>query len=107
MALFRIEDRKRIVRIESTTFEANEMQERKDLQNMLKTQIEVIAPEILIVAEEFGEWEDSRRRIDLSEEENARLWAEEAERRDTSWDQTADRTRSAQDVFRDARACVG
>ena len=65
MALFRIEDRKRIVRIESTTFEANEMQERKDLQNMLKSQIEVIAPDILIVAEEFGEWEDSRRRIDL------------------------------------------
>ena len=44
---------------------------------------------------------------DLSEEENARLWAEEAERRDTSWAQTADRARSAQDVFRDARACVG
>ena len=65
MSLFRIEDRKKIVRIESTTFEANEMQERKDLQNMLKTQIEVIAPEILIVAEEFGEWEDSHRRIDL------------------------------------------
>ena len=41
---------------------------------------------------------------DLSEEENARLWAEEAERRDTSWAQTAetaDRARSAQDVFRD------
>ncbi len=44
---------------------------------------------------------------DLSEEENARLWAEEAERRDTTWDQTADRARSAQDVFRDARARVG
>lgn len=44
---------------------------------------------------------------DLSEEENARLWAEEAERRDTSWDQAADRARSAQDVFRDARARVG
>ena len=65
MSLFRIEDRKTIVRIESTTFEANRMQERKHLQKMLKSQIEVIAPNILIVAEEFRQWEDSRRRIDL------------------------------------------
>ena len=53
MSLFRIEDRKTIVRIESTTFEANRMEERKHLQKMLKSQIEVIAPNILIVAEEF------------------------------------------------------
>ena len=33
--------------------------------SLLKSQIEVIAPAILIVAEEFGQWEDSRRRIDL------------------------------------------
>ena len=64
MSLFRIDNRK-IVGIDSTTFEANEMQERRDLQNMLKSQIEVISQDILIVAEEFGEWEDSHRRIDL------------------------------------------
>ena len=64
MSLFRIDNGK-IVRIESTTFEANEMQERKDLQNMLKSKISVIVPDVLIVAEEFGEWEDSHRRIDL------------------------------------------
>ena len=65
MSLFRIEDRKNIVQIKSTTFEAHDMKERKDLQKMLKSQIAVISSEILIVAEEFGEWEDSRRRIDL------------------------------------------
>ena len=27
--------------------------------------VEVIAPDTLVIAEEFGEWEDSRRRIDL------------------------------------------
>ena len=64
MSLFRIDDRK-IAGIERTTFEANGMQETKDLQNMLRSQIEVIAPDVLIVAEEFGEWEDSHRRIDL------------------------------------------
>lgn len=40
---------------------------------------------------------------DLSEEENARLWAEEAVRRDAVWDQTAEASRLAQEVFRDAR----
>lgn len=64
MSLFRIDDRK-IVEIERTTFEANGMQETKDLQNMLRSQIDVIAPDVLVVAEEFGEWEDSHRRIDL------------------------------------------
>jgi hypothetical protein len=32
---------------------------------MLKNNIGAIAPDVLIVAEEFGEWEGSRRRIDL------------------------------------------
>ncbi len=39
----------------------------------------------------------------LSEEENARLWAEEAERRDRAWDPTASQGRPASDVFGDAR----
>lgn len=41
---------------------------------------------------------------DLSEEENARLWAEEAARRDAEWDRTTAMGRPAEDVFRDARA---
>lgn len=40
----------------------------------------------------------------LSDEENAQLWAEEAERRDASWDTRGEAGRSAADVFRDARA---
>lgn len=39
---------------------------------------------------------------ELSDEENARIWAEEAARRDADWGQTSDR--SAAEVFRDARA---
>ncbi len=64
MPLFRIDNRK-ILPIESTTFEANDMHERKDLQDMLKSHVKVIAPDVLVVAEEFREWEDSHRRIDL------------------------------------------
>jgi broad specificity phosphatase PhoE len=40
----------------------------------------------------------------LSEEENERLWAEEADRRDAEWDATPGSGRSAADVLRDARA---
>lgn len=41
---------------------------------------------------------------DLSEEENARLWAEEAARRNASWDETAGDGEPADKVFREARA---
>ena len=40
----------------------------------------------------------------LSEEENARLWAEEAQRRDAEMDAHPDADASAKDVFREARA---
>ena len=41
---------------------------------------------------------------DLSEEENARLWAEEAARRDAEWDRAAEPARSAEDVFLGTKA---
>ena len=40
----------------------------------------------------------------LSEEENARLWAEEAARRDADWDAKGGKGRTAADVLREARA---
>lgn len=40
----------------------------------------------------------------LSEEENTRLWAEEAARRDAEWDRMPATGRPAEEVFRDARA---
>ena len=40
----------------------------------------------------------------LSDEQNARLWADEAERRDRAWDANGNAGRSASEVFRDARA---
>jgi Domain of unknown function (DUF4268) len=52
-------------KIEETSFSHAGLHERSDLQRLLRKQVEVIVPETLIVAEEFGEWEDSKRRIDL------------------------------------------
>ena len=39
--------------------------ERRDLQRLLRDQIDVISPDTLIISEEFGDWEDSKRRVDL------------------------------------------
>lgn len=41
---------------------------------------------------------------DLTEAENARLWAEEAARRDAEWDRTEGVGRPAGEVFRKTRA---
>lgn len=54
-----------INRITETTFSTEDFKERGDLQRLLRDNVEVIAPDTLVIAEEFGEWEDSKRRIDL------------------------------------------
>jgi hypothetical protein len=54
-----------VSRVPETTFGQAGVHERRDLQRMLRERIEVVAPEVLVIAEEFGEWDDSRRRIDL------------------------------------------
>lgn len=70
-------------KIEETTFSAAKVRERADLQRLLKNQIEIISPDTLIIAEEFGEWEDSKRRIDLlGVDKNANLVVFELKRTD-------------------------
>ena len=51
--------------IGETKFAAAGVSERGDLQRLLREQIEIISPGTLVIAEEFGQWEESRRRIDL------------------------------------------
>lgn len=51
--------------VSKTTFEQAQLQERRDLQRLLRANIDVIAPDTLVIAEEFGDWDESRRRIDL------------------------------------------
>lgn len=64
MAIYQVTDNK-IKTITRTTFSESGLKERDDLQRLLKHQIEIISPDTLVVAEEFGEWDESRRRIDL------------------------------------------
>jgi hypothetical protein len=41
------------------------IRERQDLQQVLRDHIQAVAPDVLIISEEYSEWEDSKRRIDL------------------------------------------
>jgi hypothetical protein len=55
----------RLLPLQPTEFAAHGLRERADLQRLLRDQVEVIAPDVLVVSEEFGGWEDSKRRVDL------------------------------------------
>ena len=54
-----------IVDLKETTFESEGILERKNLQRILRDRITIISPDTMVVSEEFGEWEDSKRRVDL------------------------------------------
>ncbi|MEU7994050.1 hypothetical protein AB0B83_01735 [Micromonospora sp. NPDC049060] len=64
MPLYEI-DGDRLRRHDAARFAALGIYERDDLQRLLRDDIAVLSPDLLVVAEEFGNWEDSRRRIDL------------------------------------------
>lgn len=51
--------------VSETKFGAEGILERQDLQRLLKAQIDVIDERLMVIAEEFGDWLDSSRRIDL------------------------------------------
>ena len=51
--------------VEETTFHAERILERRDLQGIFKRSIGILVPDALVLAEEYGDWEDSRRRVDL------------------------------------------
>jgi hypothetical protein len=54
-----------LTKVPPTTFDQARLRERADLQRLLRKQIDVILDETLVIAEEFGEWDESKRRIDL------------------------------------------
>ena len=54
-----------LVPVPSTTFAAEQVLERADLQRLLRARLEMIVEDVLVVSEEFGAFADARRRIDL------------------------------------------
>ena len=55
----------KIEALPETSFPERGIKERGDLQRLLRANIGVVAPDVLVIAEEFAEWDDSKRRIDL------------------------------------------
>ncbi|MCO6043337.1 hypothetical protein NG895_05405 [Aeoliella sp. ICT_H6.2] len=54
-----------LTEVKTTRFGDAGVKEREDLQRLLRDQIEVLVPDAMVLAEEFGQWDDSQRRIDL------------------------------------------
>jgi hypothetical protein len=51
--------------VPTTTFAAEQVLERADLQRLLRVRPDILVPDVMIVSEEFGAFTDARRRIDL------------------------------------------
>ncbi len=83
MAIYKLKQ-DQISDLVETSFEAQGLRERRDIQRLLREKIAIISPETLVISEEFGEWEGSRRRIDLlGIDKQARLVVIELKRDDT------------------------
>lgn len=65
MAFFKIEAANQLAPVTPTTFHLLDIKERRDLQAMLRNHVAAIDANLLVVAEEFSNWQDSLRRVDL------------------------------------------
>jgi len=54
-----------LVPVKTVTFASQKIREREDLQRILRINVEAIAPDTMVIAEEFAEWDGSWRSIDL------------------------------------------
>lgn len=64
MAIYHFENNL-LSEFQKTNFTSEGIKERQHLQSALKEQVEIIASDCLVIAEEFSEWSESQRRIDL------------------------------------------
>lgn len=66
MAIYKmVGDKDSLEEIPATSFGQEGVLERADLQRILRDKPEVLEKGLLIISEEFGNWQDSNRRIDL------------------------------------------
>ena len=58
MALYQIKNNE-LYPLETTRFHEENLWERRDLQALLKANVEAIDPNVMVIAEEFGDWDQS------------------------------------------------
>ena len=56
---------RQLLRSSPVSFASEGWLERRDLQTLLRDKPEAIDPNLMIIAEEFGDWDECGRRIDL------------------------------------------
>ncbi len=54
-----------LAKVDTVEFASVKVRERQDLQRLLRDQIQVLDPDLYVIAEEFGHWDAGNRRIDL------------------------------------------
>lgn len=64
MALYHLRP-DRLEKLAETSFPHLGIRERTDLQRTIRNSPQILGGDLLIISEEFGDWEDSSRRIDL------------------------------------------
>jgi len=64
MTIYRL-DNDALTELPQTSFSHLGLKERTDIQRILREHVHLIATDTMVLAEEYGDWEDSRRRIDL------------------------------------------
>lgn len=64
MAIYKLQNEK-IIELQKTTFATEKIDERNDLQKYFLNSIDVIEPDLFVIANEFNDWQDSRRSIDI------------------------------------------
>ena len=85
MAIYRITDGEKFELVPETSFEAENIWERRDLQRMLSDEPDVLEEGLFILADEYGDWVETNRRIDLlALDKDGRLVVVELKRSD--WD---------------------
>ena len=85
MAIYKmVGDKERLEEVAISSFGEEGVMERADLQRILRDQPEVLEEGLLIISEEYGNWQDSNRRIDLlALDADGRLVVIELKRGDT------------------------
>ena len=64
MPIYKLEGNN-IIKLKRTTFSEEKISEARDLQKFIINSIEILERNLFVISSEFGDWEDSRRRIDI------------------------------------------